>query len=79
MRPQTLEGTWEEVARHAPELAGLRVRLIVLDSTSPPPMLDVALAELIEEAEQLATNDPPGQGAAWADGVDEFRSHEYNL
>jgi hypothetical protein len=25
-----LEGTWEEVAAHAPELAGRRVRLVVL-------------------------------------------------
>jgi hypothetical protein len=29
-----LEGTWEEVAAHAPELAGRRVRLFVL----PPPV-----------------------------------------
>jgi hypothetical protein len=28
-----LEGTWEEVAAHAPELAGQRVRLVVLQST----------------------------------------------
>ena len=29
-----LEGTWEEVAAHAPELMGRRVRLIVI----PPPL-----------------------------------------
>jgi hypothetical protein len=28
-----LEGTWEEVAAHAPELAGRRVRLFVLAET----------------------------------------------
>lgn len=28
---QILEGTWEELARHAPELLGKRLRLTVLD------------------------------------------------
>lgn len=28
---QVLEGTWEELARHAPELRGKRLRLVVLD------------------------------------------------
>jgi hypothetical protein len=31
--PLELEGTWEEVAAHAPELAGRRVRLVVLQNT----------------------------------------------
>jgi len=31
-----LEGTWEEVAAHAPELAGRRVRLTVLTPLSKP-------------------------------------------
>lgn len=31
MSQQVLEGTWEEVASHADELAGKRVRLIVMD------------------------------------------------
>ncbi|MBI3910546.1 MAG: hypothetical protein HY320_06370 [Armatimonadetes bacterium] len=29
-RPLELEGTWEEIVAHAPELAGRRVRLTVL-------------------------------------------------
>ncbi|HZO90637.1 MAG TPA: hypothetical protein VFB38_20075 [Chthonomonadaceae bacterium] len=33
-----LEGTWEEIAAHGPELAGRKVRLIVLPSeTESPP------------------------------------------
>ena len=32
MTKQTLEGTWEEVLTHASDLAGRRVRVIVLDS-----------------------------------------------
>jgi hypothetical protein len=38
---QILEGTWEELARHAPELLGKRLRLTVLDEAAeaagPPP------------------------------------------
>lgn len=37
---QVLEGTWEELARHAPEFLGKRLRLVVLDepagSAEPP-------------------------------------------
>jgi hypothetical protein len=32
-----LEGTWEEVAAHAPELAGQRVRLTVLKPSPQSP------------------------------------------
>ena len=32
-----LEGTWEEIAQHAPELAGRRVRLIVLEQEPDEP------------------------------------------
>lgn len=31
MTQQTIEGTWEEVLTHAPELQGHRVRVIVLE------------------------------------------------
>ena len=34
---QTLEGTWEDVARHAPELMGRRVRLTILEEDQPQP------------------------------------------
>jgi hypothetical protein len=30
-----LEGTWEEITQHAPELAGRRVRLVVLPEEPP--------------------------------------------
>lgn len=35
MEPTTIEGTWEEVSRRAEELAGRRVRVIVLDAAPP--------------------------------------------
>ena len=35
--PLELEGTWEDIAAHAPELAGKRVRLIVIPEPSSEP------------------------------------------
>lgn len=36
MEQKTIEGTWEEVARRADELAGHRVRITVLDDIAFP-------------------------------------------
>ncbi len=36
MEQKTIEGTWEEIARRAPELAGHRVRVTVLDDMTLP-------------------------------------------
>ncbi len=36
-----LEGTWEEIAEHAPELVGRRVRLIVLPARENEPYPDL--------------------------------------
>ena len=45
MSPLIYEGTWEEVATHAPELQGRRVRLTILDEPQKAepnkPMLEV--------------------------------------
>lgn len=41
MTPQMLEGTWEEVAAHSAELAGHKVRLIVLPSEANEPYLNM--------------------------------------
>lgn len=71
MEPRTLEGTWEEIARHAPELTGRKVRLTVLDAAVQPPTLDATLADLIEEAEQLASSRPTVAADAWGDAVAE--------
>ena len=68
MGPRTIEGTWEEISRHAAELAGRKVRLTMLDSVPLQPMLDTALANLIEEAEQLAASEPLAPADAWVKG-----------
>lgn len=45
MAELVLEGTWEEVARHADELSGKRVRLTVLEEGSPRQAGQSALEE----------------------------------
>jgi hypothetical protein len=34
---QVLEGTWEEISQYGSELAGRRVRVVVLDEPAAPP------------------------------------------
>jgi hypothetical protein len=57
MAEQVLEGTWEEIVHHAPELAGKRVRLTVLaehasEPVSWPPPNEAMLAALRKIAER---------------------------
>lgn len=49
-----LEGTWEEVAAHAPELKGRRVRLVVLDSDVAEPLIEDRLRRLESASGRLA-------------------------
>lgn len=51
MTAQVLEGTWEEVARHAKGLAGRKVRLLILDSDTPTKPNKKAL-DVIEKVHQ---------------------------
>lgn len=48
MEQHTLEGTWEEILRHAPELVGQRVKLTVLSAQEPQPPPPVTLAEALK-------------------------------
>jgi hypothetical protein len=82
MELRIFEGTWEEVAQHTAELAGHRVRLTVLDRVGSRSMLDATLADLIKEAEQLATSRPPESIPldAWGGAVAEkFRRQGFAL
>ena len=48
METQTIEGTWEEILQHSPELSGQRVRVTILSSTLKPPLkLDELLRDRI--------------------------------
>ncbi len=52
MLEQILEGTWEEVAQHAGELAGKQVRLTVIDEAAeqpPAPQPNEAMLRAIEK------------------------------
>lgn len=51
--PFVLEGTWEEVAEHAPELKGRRVRLIVISSDDEEPYPGIAPEERPSTAASL--------------------------
>src|SRR5262245_59583644 len=42
MSQQILEGAWEEIAEHAGELTGKRVKLIVLEESRPAPANEAA-------------------------------------
>ena len=37
METLVLEGTWEEIAEHAPEFSGRRLRVTVIDDQKPQP------------------------------------------
>lgn len=37
METLVLEGTWEEIAEHAPELSGRRLRVTVIEEKKPQP------------------------------------------
>ena len=48
MSQLVLEGTWEDIAEHATELAGKRVRVFVLESPPAQNGLPASLAEIEE-------------------------------
>lgn len=52
MEQQVFEGTWEEMATHAKELSGRRVRITVLNDEDTP-TLDQTLSDLLRAAETL--------------------------
>jgi hypothetical protein len=81
MESRVIEGIWEEVLRHGPELAGRRVRVAVLDVTdTPPAMLDQALAPLLKAAEELVAEPPTvGDDAIGEAIADKFRRQGFAL
>lgn len=55
MAMQTLEGTWEDIAQHAPELVGRRVRLTILEEEMPQPneAMLTALRKIAERSKNM--------------------------
>jgi hypothetical protein len=62
--PRILEGTWEEILQHAPELAGHRLVVKILDLSSASP---ASVPNL--DANNPAFDPSPGPGA---NGIEEF-------
>ncbi|MGH9799816.1 MAG: hypothetical protein ACRD82_05575 [Blastocatellia bacterium] len=63
MLEQVLEGTWEEVAQHADELAGKHVRLTVAEerpTTSPKP--NEGMLEVIRRVAEMQSDMPYTSG-----------------
>ena len=53
MATLVLEGTWEEIAKHAPEFTGRRLRVTVLEEQKPQPnqkMLEIM--KLVKEKQK---------------------------
>ncbi|WP_165233346.1 hypothetical protein [Aquisphaera insulae] len=53
MGPKTIEGTWDEVARMAHELAGHRVRVTVIDDL-PSPVREGGIPENLLDHDAIA-------------------------
>lgn len=56
-----LEGTWEEVASHAPELIGRRVRLTVLEEPQPA-LRNEGLLEALRQTAERQEDQPESSG-----------------
>lgn len=87
MKQQIFEGTWEEMAIHAEELSGRRVRITVLNDQETP-TLDQTLSELLEAAETLELEEQQlmpldlskNIGKAFTDlVVEKYKKQEFNL
>ena len=51
METLVLEGTWEEIAKHAPEFTGRRLRVTVLEEQKPQP--NQKAAEIMKRVREL--------------------------
>ena len=83
--PKILEGTWEEILQHAPELAGHRLQVTLLDrdvtrsdsapsaSTPPAPGSPEAVIQWINELRAQSANQPPL--GPWDDSRDTIYEH----
>jgi len=69
MEQKIIEGTWEEVTRHAQEFAGHRVRITVLDAVAFPKSPNGTHAD--EKAASPATNPVMGMFSDAPDLMDE--------
>jgi hypothetical protein len=58
MLEQVLEGTWEEIAQHADELAGKRVRLTIVEEAPPSVQPNEAMLEALRKIKERSKDMP---------------------
>ncbi len=75
MATEVLEGTWEEITRHAKDLVGRKVRLIILEDESQPQPNKKAL-EVIRKVKERQKNMPETGGESSVDIVRRGREGE---
>lgn len=85
MEERVLEGTWEEIALHAAELSGRRVRLTILtdgesENTVAPETLDKMLKGRVGKVNFQPSNVSENTGKAFTDIVAEkYKKQGFNL
>ncbi|MGI8544455.1 MAG: hypothetical protein ACR2MD_13410 [Aridibacter sp.] len=52
MATETIEGTWEEIAQHASDFVGRKVRLTILDEEESPKQNEIMLEALRKVSER---------------------------
>jgi hypothetical protein len=58
--PRILEGTWEDVVKHASELAGHHLKVIVMDKSGPlSSQFELSPEEWVARFRKWATSGPP--------------------
>lgn len=73
MTTQVLEGTWEEITRHAKDLTGRKVRVTILeDKTSPKP--NEKALEVIRKVSDRRKKMPESSGKDTLKMIQEARS-----
>jgi hypothetical protein len=77
METQVLEGTWEEIARHADRFAGRKVRVTILeDEPSEKPKPNLAMLEALRKIEERNKNSRETGGESSVDIIRRGRAGE---
>ncbi|HLA94619.1 MAG TPA: hypothetical protein VK612_02775 [Pyrinomonadaceae bacterium] len=75
MATQVLEGTWEEITKHAKSLVGRKVRLTILDEPSvSKPQPNVGMLEALRKIKERHKNMPESSDEKTLQMIREGRS-----
>jgi len=79
MEQHFFEGTWEDVLRHAPELAGRRVRLTVLTTDPPESQDEVTLDQVLRNRVGRVEFQPTDLSTRTTEAFGDLLAEKYNL